>query len=160
MLQALVDQGILLALSTTIVGGIGGYLMRIAKLLRLGPLLDAFYTRLNSEHSDAVLARLEAIERAVLDLAPQDSPGRAGANLMLPAIVHSGHWQPPSALDDERSLETDVMRFMALLGFCLMAVFALIQSHSAEPAGGRGRRAQRGAGAKTAGDAAGAARRP
>ncbi len=42
--------------------------------------------------------------------------------------LHIGHWAPPSIVDDERSLETDVMRFMALLGFCLMAVFALIQA--------------------------------
>lgn len=43
-------------------------------------------------------------------------------------LIGPGYWQPPSALEDERSLETDVMRFMALLGFCLMAVFALIQA--------------------------------
>ena len=37
-------------------------------------------------------------------------------------------WPRPSAVDDDRALETDIMRFMAILGFCLMAVFALIQS--------------------------------
>lgn len=37
-------------------------------------------------------------------------------------------WPRPSVIDDDRALETDIMRFMAILGFCLMAVFALIQS--------------------------------
>lgn len=37
-------------------------------------------------------------------------------------------WVRPSVIDDDRALETDIMRFMAILGFCLMAVFALIQS--------------------------------
>lgn len=43
MLARLVDGGILLALSSTIVGGIGGYLMRIARALWLGPALRRFY---------------------------------------------------------------------------------------------------------------------
>ncbi len=40
----------------------------------------------------------------------------------------SSAWARPSVIDDDRALETDIMRFMAILGFCLMAVFALIQS--------------------------------
>ncbi len=40
----------------------------------------------------------------------------------------SQRWNPPVVADDHHSLETDVMRFMAILGFCLMAVFALIQA--------------------------------
>jgi ribosomal protein L29 len=43
VLQKLVDGGILLALTTTIVGGIGGYLMRLAKTLTVGRQLHARY---------------------------------------------------------------------------------------------------------------------
>ncbi|HSG88305.1 MAG TPA: hypothetical protein VLA56_03780 [Pseudomonadales bacterium] len=43
VLRGLVDGGILLALTTTIVGGIGGYLMRLAKTLWVGPALHAHY---------------------------------------------------------------------------------------------------------------------
>ncbi len=70
VLQALVEQGILLALSTTIVGGIGGYLLRVLKLLLVGSRLDRFYAGLNAQQNKAVLDRLQAIEDAVLDLAP------------------------------------------------------------------------------------------
>ena len=45
VLQRLVDGGILLALSTTIVGGIGGYLMRAGKQLLFGRQLAAVYLR-------------------------------------------------------------------------------------------------------------------
>ncbi len=43
VLQRLVEGGILLALSTTIVGGIGGYLMRAGKQLLFGGQLAALY---------------------------------------------------------------------------------------------------------------------
>ena len=43
VLQRLVEGGILLALSTTIVGGIGGYLMRAGKQLLYGRQLAALY---------------------------------------------------------------------------------------------------------------------
>lgn len=43
VLKRLVDGGILVALSTTIVGGVAGYLMRLAKLLILGQRLSAYY---------------------------------------------------------------------------------------------------------------------
>lgn len=43
VLQRLVDGGILLALSTTIVGGIGGYLMRAGKQLLFGRELAMLY---------------------------------------------------------------------------------------------------------------------
>ena len=42
--------------------------------------------------------------------------------------------------DDGEALQTDVMRFMAILGLCLTAVFALVQSLPLEP--GEGRRAE------------------
>ena len=65
VLQAMVDEGILLALSTTIVGGIGGYLLRLVKMFSAGSRLDRFYARLNSSAADLVLLRLQAIEQAV-----------------------------------------------------------------------------------------------
>jgi len=43
MLARLVDGGILLALSSTIAGGIGGYVMRVIRSLWLGPALRRFY---------------------------------------------------------------------------------------------------------------------
>lgn len=43
VLERMVDGGILLALSTTIVGGVGGYLMRVVKALVAGRSLKRFY---------------------------------------------------------------------------------------------------------------------
>lgn len=43
VLQKLVDGGILLALTTTIVGGVGSYLMRLGKAMTVGARLNAFY---------------------------------------------------------------------------------------------------------------------
>ncbi len=43
VLQRLVDGGILTALSTTILGGMGGYLMRVTKGLYLGARLNRYY---------------------------------------------------------------------------------------------------------------------
>lgn len=45
VLKRLVDGGILVALSTTIVGGVVGYLMRLSKLLILGHRLSEFYEK-------------------------------------------------------------------------------------------------------------------
>ncbi len=39
--------------------------------------------------------------------------------------------------EDMDPLHTDVMRFMAILGFCLMAIFALVQNIPSEQAAGR-----------------------
>lgn len=43
VLQKLVDGGILLALTTTIVGAMGGYLMRLGKTMFTGAVLNQFY---------------------------------------------------------------------------------------------------------------------
>jgi hypothetical protein len=43
MLERMIDGGILLALSTTIFGGIGGYLMRVYKTIALGAQLQQQY---------------------------------------------------------------------------------------------------------------------
>ncbi len=70
VLQRLVDGGILLALSTTIVGGAGGYLMRVLKSVVLGDQLTALYMRESQRHADAGLATLQRIERHL-----QGAPG-------------------------------------------------------------------------------------
>ena len=62
VLQRLVDGGILLALSTTIVGGVGGYLMRAVKSLSLGRALNALYYRASQEPAEQSLAALQRIE--------------------------------------------------------------------------------------------------
>jgi len=62
ILQRMVDGGILLALSTTIFGGVGGYLMRIFKSLFLGLRLQSYYSaqmQAQSEDAYQVLQRIE-----------------------------------------------------------------------------------------------------
>ncbi len=54
VLQRLVDGGILTALSTTIVGGAGGYLMRVAKTLLLGPQLKRYYSLLDQHQAESI----------------------------------------------------------------------------------------------------------
>ncbi len=71
MLQRLVDGGILLALSTTIVGGIGGYLMRITKSVAIGQKLHGYYIRIQNQEQQAVLTRLENIEQHLSSLNSQ-----------------------------------------------------------------------------------------
>ena len=62
VLENLVDGGILLALTTTIVGGVGGYLMRLAKTITVGSSLQAFYEALDRAGVDALLEATERIE--------------------------------------------------------------------------------------------------
>jgi hypothetical protein len=63
VLQKLVDGGILLALTTTIVGGVGSYLMRLGKTMMVGARLNTFYdanSRRDLHELIAVTRRLEA----------------------------------------------------------------------------------------------------
>jgi len=62
ILQRLVDGGILLALSTTIVGGIGGYLMRATKSVCLGRNLATVYMHASRQPGEQNLAVLQRIE--------------------------------------------------------------------------------------------------
>ncbi len=62
VLQRLVDGGILLALSTTIVGGIGGYLMRSVKSLALGRRLNALYISASQQVAVEGLSTLRRID--------------------------------------------------------------------------------------------------
>ena len=63
VLQRLVDGGILLALSTTIFGGVGGYLMRIYKSISLGSALQQRYdraARVDTSRMNETLHRIES----------------------------------------------------------------------------------------------------
>ena len=63
MLERMVEGGILLALSTTIFGGIGGYLMRVYKAIVLGSALQARYDQEAREDVAGVRTSLARIER-------------------------------------------------------------------------------------------------
>ena len=63
MLERMVEGGILLAMSTTIFGGIGGYLMRVYKAIALGSRLQARYDREAREDVAEMRLSLERIER-------------------------------------------------------------------------------------------------
>ena len=62
VLQRLVDGGILLALSTTIFGGIGGYLMRVYKSISLGAELQQQYDRAARVDTSSMKDALHRIE--------------------------------------------------------------------------------------------------
>jgi len=74
ILQRLVEGGILLALTTTIVGGVGGYLMRVIKAFGVGWELDRFHELRQNAEAERVLARLDAIEQAVRQSSPASLP--------------------------------------------------------------------------------------
>lgn len=63
VLERMVDGGILLALSTTIVGGVGGYLMRAWKALSIGAELARYYEREQNRDLAALRASVSGIER-------------------------------------------------------------------------------------------------
>ena len=68
VLQRLVEGGILTALTTTIVGGVGGYVMRVLKSSLLGTRLSRYYEEQEQGHANRVEALLRDI-RASLDMA-------------------------------------------------------------------------------------------
>ncbi|MEJ2088033.1 MAG: hypothetical protein P8Y69_06090 [Gammaproteobacteria bacterium] len=65
VLQKLVDGGILLALTTTIVGGVGSYLMRLGKTMSLGARLNAFYDAHNRREITELIEVTRRLEAAV-----------------------------------------------------------------------------------------------
>jgi len=65
VLQRLVEGGILTALTTTIVGGIGGYMMRIIKSSLLGTRLSRFYEEQEQDHASRVESLLCDIRDSV-----------------------------------------------------------------------------------------------
>jgi len=68
ILQRLVDGGILLALSTTIVGAVGGYLLRLVKSLAVGTQVIAYYNRLAEQQAQAVSVVLKSIDEQLNQL--------------------------------------------------------------------------------------------
>ena len=62
MLERMIDGGILLALSTTIFGGIGGYLMRVYKTISVGVELQQRYDRAARADTSEMRQSLERIE--------------------------------------------------------------------------------------------------
>ncbi len=65
VLQRLVDGGILTALTTTIVGGIGGYVMRVTKSSLLGTRLSRYYEEQEQHHANRVEALLSDIRESI-----------------------------------------------------------------------------------------------
>jgi len=77
VLERLVDGGIMLALSTTIFGGIGGYIMRVYKSVTLGTLLQQHYdqaARVDTANMSNTLERIEQHLKGQED-APAGEPG-------------------------------------------------------------------------------------
>ncbi len=62
VLARLVDGGILLALSTTIVGAVGGYVMRLIKTIALGPQIAGYYMGQERQGFDTAMSRLESMQ--------------------------------------------------------------------------------------------------
>lgn len=63
ILQRLVDGGILLALSTTIFGAVGGYFLRLVKSLTVGNRVKAYYHRLSEQQAESVQQVLHSIDK-------------------------------------------------------------------------------------------------
>ena len=68
ILQRLVDGGILLALSTTIVGAVGGYLLRLIKSLAVGTQVRIYYNRVAKQQADGVNVVLKSIDEQLNQL--------------------------------------------------------------------------------------------
>jgi len=82
MLQRLVEGGILTALSTTILGGAGGYLMRLLKTFYVGVHLSRFYDeqeRHQGRKVEALLAEISSQGRRTMAATetPAGSPGES-----------------------------------------------------------------------------------
>ena len=73
MLERMIDGGILLALSTTIFGGVGGYLMRVYKTVTLGAELQRCYDNAARADTSEMRESLQRIELHLSERAP--SPG-------------------------------------------------------------------------------------
>jgi len=65
VLQRLVEGGILTALTTTIVGGIGGYVMRVTKSSLLGTRLSRYYEEQEQHHANRVESLLSDIRESI-----------------------------------------------------------------------------------------------
>lgn len=76
VLRALVDGGILLALSTTIVGGIGGYLLRLLKMLLAGAPLHQHYEQEQRADLRELLSVTERLSQRIDEHLGSPEPGR------------------------------------------------------------------------------------
>ena len=74
VLERMIDGGILLALSTTIFGGIGGYLMRVFKSISLGAALQQHYDRAARVDTSIMRESLQRIEQHLTDPDSAESP--------------------------------------------------------------------------------------
>lgn len=75
VLHKLVDGGILLALTTTIVGAVGGYLMRLGKTLYAGALLHDFYQDERRRDLRVLLSSVQRLERNLAQADRTDATG-------------------------------------------------------------------------------------
>lgn len=90
ILSRLVDGGILLALTTTIVGAVGGYIMQLTKTISLGAELAGYYQRDERREILTALAQLNRMESHLARLAtPLTSPGISAAS-QLTRVENSG----------------------------------------------------------------------
>lgn len=80
VLQRLVDGGILTALSTTILGGAGGYLMRLGRTFYIGVRLNRYYGQRDERQAGRVEQLLEDIHLSMGRLTKQVplTPGAGG----------------------------------------------------------------------------------
>ncbi len=74
VLQRLVDGGILTALTTTIVGGIGGYMMRVVKSSLLGTRLSRYYEAQEQHHASRVETLLRDIRESIRCVSTRPNP--------------------------------------------------------------------------------------
>lgn len=72
VLQKLVDGGILLALTTTIVGAMGGYLMRLGKTMSVGAQLHTYYDRVQRIDLQALIETTQRIEAQLAGATPSN----------------------------------------------------------------------------------------
>ncbi len=94
VLRKLVDGGILLALTTTIVGGVGGYLMRLIKTVLVGSRLQALFEDQQRQDVQALVAATERIELRLLNARPS-GVSTSGVSMQTPPSASN----PPGAAD-------------------------------------------------------------
>jgi len=75
ILQRLVDGGILLALSTTIFGAVGGYALRLIKSLTVGTRIKTYYNRLALQQAESVQHVLQSIDDRLRQMVSLNVPG-------------------------------------------------------------------------------------
>lgn len=94
LLGRLVDGGILLALSTTIFGGIGGYLMRVVKVVAIGARLRGYYGRLARASAEGVETVLVEIREGLEHLVPPTESNRIPEDDRIPPGTRADATRP------------------------------------------------------------------